>query len=110
VIVNPGGTNEAWVRTNLERAQIQVHPDNRTIFQEIVAGRADAMVTDDVEVELQARRNPQLCRTLPGTLNRADKAVLMPRDAALKAVVDAWLERQLEAGVPATLLREALAH
>ena len=103
VIVNPGGTNEAWVRTNLGRAQIQVHPDNRTIFQEIVAGRADAMVTDDVEAELQARRLPQLCRTLPGTLNRADKAVLMPRD-------DAWLQRQLEAGLPAALLREALAH
>ncbi len=110
VIVNPGGTNEAWVRTNLGRAQIQVHPDNRTIFHEIVVGRADAMVTDDVEVELQARRNPQLCRTLPGTLSRADKAVLMPRDAALKAAVDAWLERQLEAGVPTSLLREALAH
>lgn len=110
VIVNPGGTNEAWVRTNLGRAQIRVHPDNRTIFHELVAGRADAMVTDDVEVELQARRHPQLCRTLPGTLSRTDKAVLMPRDAALKAAVDGWLERQLEAGVPATLLREALAH
>ena len=110
VIVNPGGTNEAWVRTNLGRAQIQVHPDNRTIFHEIVAGRADAMVTDDVEVELQARRLPQLCRTLPGTLNRADKAVLMARDAALKGAVDAWLQRQLEAGLPAALLREALAH
>jgi len=110
VVVNPGGTNEAWVRTNLGRAQIQVHPDNRTIFQELVAGRADAMVTDDVEAELQSRRHPQLCRTLPGTLSRADKAVLMPRDAALKAAVDAWLQRQLEAGLPASLLREALAH
>jgi len=110
VIVNPGGTNEAWVRANLGQAQIRVHPDNRSIFQEIVAGRADAMVTDDVEAELQARRHPQLCRTLPGTLTRVEKAVLMPRDVALKAAVDAWLQRQLQAGVPATLLREALAH
>jgi cyclohexadienyl dehydratase len=110
VVVNPGGTNEAWVRTNLGRAQIRMHPDNRTIFNEIVAGRADAMVTDDVEAELQARHHPQLCRTLPGTLTRAHKAVLMPRDAALEAAVDAWLQRQLDAGVPATLLREALAH
>jgi cyclohexadienyl dehydratase len=110
VIVNPGGTNEAWVRANLGQAQIRVHPDNRSIFQEIVAGRADAMVTDDVEAELQARRHPELCRTLPGTLTRGEKAVLMPRDVALKAAVDAWLQRQLQAGVPATLLREALAH
>jgi len=110
VVVNPGGTNEAWVRTNLGRAQIRMHPDNRTIFNEIVAGRADAMVTDDVEAELQAQHHPQLCRTLPGTLTRAHKAVLMPRDAALEAAVDAWLQRQLDAGVPATLLREALAH
>ena len=109
VIVNPGGTNEAWVRANLGRAQIRVHPDNRTVFGEIVAGRADAMVTDDVEAELQTRRHPQLCRTLPGTLTRSEKAVLMPRDAALQAAVDDWLQRQLDAGLPATVLREALA-
>ena len=109
VIVNPGGTNEAWVRANLGRAQIRVHPDNRTVFDEIVAGRADAMVTDDVEAELQTRRHPQLCRTLPGTLTRSEKAVLMPRDAALQAAVDGWLQRQLDAGLPASVLREALA-
>ena len=109
VIVNPGGTNEAWVRAKLGQAQIRVHQDNRSIFTEIVTGRADAMVTDDIEAELQARRHPSLCRTLPGTLNRVDKAVLMPRDAALKNAVDGWLRAQLDAGVPARLLEQALA-
>ncbi len=97
------------MRANLGRAQIRVHPDNRTVFDEIVTGRADAMVTDDVEAELQTRRHPQLCRTLPGTLTRSEKAVLMPRDAALKAAVDGWLQRQLDAGLPASVLHEALA-
>jgi len=106
VVVNPGGTNEAWVRANLRRAQIIVHPENRTIFDEILAGRADAMVTDDVEAELQSRLHPGLCRTMRGTLTRADKAVLMARDAALKDAVDAWLRAQLAAGVPARLLTD----
>jgi ABC-type amino acid transport substrate-binding protein len=62
------------------------------------------MVTDDVEADLQSRLRPGLCRSYPGTLTRADKAVLMPRDPALKAAVDAWLQAQLEAGVPARLI------
>ncbi len=79
VIVNPGGTNEAWVRANLGQAQIRVHPDNRSIFQEIVAGRADAMVTDDVEAELQARRHPQ---AVPHAAGHADASREGRADAA----------------------------
>jgi len=53
VIVNPGGTNEQYVRSNVHHAQIVVYPDNRAIFDEITAGHADVMITDDVEAELQ---------------------------------------------------------
>ncbi len=92
VIVNPGGTNERYVREHVHQAQIVVHPDNRGVFAEIAAGRADVMVTDDVEAELQARRRPgQLCRTYPGTLTRGEKRILMAPDPALQAVVDGWL-------------------
>src|SRR6202035_3953367 len=83
VIVNPGGTNEQYVRSNVHQARIVVYPDNRAIFDEIAAGRADVMITDDVEVELQARHHPGLCRTFSGTLTHADKAILMPRDPNL---------------------------
>ena len=86
VIVNPGGTNERYVREHVHQAQILVYPDNRGVFAEIAAGRADVMVTDDVEAELQARRRPgQLCRTYPGTLTRGEKRILMARDPALQA-------------------------
>jgi cyclohexadienyl dehydratase len=109
VIVNPGGTNEQYVRANVHHAQVIVFPDNRAIFDEIRAGRADVMITDDVEVELQTRAHSDLCRTLPGTLTHADKAVLMPRDEALVAAVNAWLAESIKSGEPARLLQQHLS-
>ena len=108
VIVNPGGTNEQFVRQNLTHAAVIVHPDNPTIFDDLVRDRADAMITDDTEVELQVRKHPQLCRAYPGTLTHADKVILMARDPELDAAVDTWLEEQIAAAAPARLLREAL--
>jgi cyclohexadienyl dehydratase len=108
VVVNPGGTNERYVREHLRRARILVHADNRSVFDEILAGRADVMITDDVEAELQALRHPQLCRTMPGTLNRSDKAVFMIDDAALESAVNAWLADAIARGLPARALQAAM--
>lgn len=108
VIVNPGGTNEQFVREHLHQAQIRVYTDNRAIFDELRAGRADVMITDDTEAELQVHRHSDLCRALPGTLTHAEKAILMPKDPALVAAVDGWLKEAIAAGEPARLLRESI--
>ncbi len=97
VIENPGGTNEEYARTHLARAHIRLFPNNAAIFDELLADRADVMITDDTEVELQTRRHPQLCRTLPGTLTHADKVILMQRDPALIDAVNGWLRLRLRA-------------
>jgi len=103
VIVNPGGTNQAFANAHITKAQLLIHDDNRTIFQEIADGRADVMITDSDEVRYQHRLDPTLCATMPGkTLTKAEKAYLLPRDIVWKLYLDAWLaERTLEGTIAA---------
>lgn len=100
VVVNPGGTNERFAKANLTHSNLNVHGDNRTIFEEIAQGRADVMVTDGAEVDYQSRRHPGvLCpAAVPDAFNHFDKAFWMTRDAALKGAVDNWLTQSLKAG------------
>jgi cyclohexadienyl dehydratase len=109
VIVNPGGTNERFVREHIKRATVVVHPDNRTIFDEIVAGRAEVMITDGIEARLQARRHPELRATMAEPFTRAGKAILLPSGSELTARVDAWLAPQVRGGEIAEQLEKALA-
>ena len=99
LIVNPGGTNERFARAQAPRAQLTVYPDNVTIFGQIVSGAADLMMTDAIETRLQQRLHPQLCAVHPDApFDMADKAILLPRDQALKAYVDNWLQQRLDNG------------
>lgn len=94
VIVNPGGTNERFAKANLKKAQLTVHPDNVTIFDQIVRGDADVMITDASETRWQARQHPELCPIHPDRpLQYAEKAYMLPRgDVSLKAFIDTWLQ------------------
>lgn len=99
-IVNPGGTNEKFAKANLKQAQVTVFPDNTKIFEEIIAGRADVMITDGIETRYQQKIHPGvLCATRPGqTFDFSEKAYLLPRDTAWKNYVDQWLHIQIEDG------------
>lgn len=99
VIVNPGGTNERFVRDRLRNAHVVMHADNRTIFSALAAGAADVMITDAVEARLEARSNPALCVADPPPLfEHVAKAYLVPKDPRWQAWVDAWLARTTSSG------------
>jgi cyclohexadienyl dehydratase len=108
VIVNPGGTNEQFVRTQLPHARVIVHPDNRTIFDALAGGAADVMITDAVEAHLEAAAHPELCVPTSVLFERVEKAYLMPRDPAWRAWIDAWLARMNASGEFAEMTRRYL--
>ena len=111
LIVNPGGTNERFARAHAPHAKLTVHPDNVTIFDRLVAGDADVMITDAIEARLQQRLHPKLCAIHPDApFDFSEKAVLLPRDAALKAYVDQWLHQAIESGAFARANEQWLAY
>ncbi len=94
LIVNPGGTNEQYIRSHIHHAHIIVYPDNVTVFDQILAGKADVMITDGVETLLQQKLHPGLCAIHPDQpFNVAEKAYLMPRDVVWQEYVDQWLHQ-----------------
>jgi len=108
VIVNAGGTNERFVREHIQHASVVVHNDNRTVFDEILAGRADVMITDGIEVDLQTHRHPRLCRTMQSPLTQTEKAIMLPRATELTAEVNAWLAPQVANGKMRDRMQDAL--
>src|SRR3954469_14577143 len=54
LIANPGSANEALARANFKQATVIIHHDNASVFDELVAGRADVMITDGLVADHQA--------------------------------------------------------
>ena len=92
-IANPGGSNERFARANFKAATLTIHADNLTIFDELVAKRADVFVTEAAETLVQQKLRPGLCAVNPERpLQYGEMAYLLPRgDTVMKAYVDQWL-------------------
>src|SRR5450755_360852 len=93
VIENPGGSNERFARANFKQAKIVIFNDNTTIFDEILKGNADVMISESVETITQQKLRPGLCAVNPDKpLQYGEMAYLLPRgDVVFKAWVDQWL-------------------
>lgn len=92
VIENPGGSNERFARGNFKQAKIVIFNDNTTIFDEILKGNADVMISESVEAIVQQKLRPGLCAVNPDKpLQYGEMAWLLPRgDVTMKAWVDQW--------------------
>ncbi len=99
VITNSGGTNERFDRARLHAAEIIVFPANAAIFDELVAGRADVMLTDAIEARLQQRLHPELCAIHPDQpFDFSEIAYLLPRDVPFQQWVNQFLHIATETG------------
>ena len=92
VIENPGGSNERFARANFKQAKIVIFNDNVTIFDEILKGNADVMISESVETIVQSKLRPGLCAVNPDKpLQYGEMAWLLPRgDGAMKAWMDQY--------------------
>ena len=99
VVVNPGASNEAFAHARLPHAHLTVFGDNASVFDEIVAGRQDVMVTDGIEVDHQAMLHPELCAAaVEAPFTRLEKAYMLPKDPAFVAEVDRWWAAEVASG------------
>jgi len=110
VVEPPGASNEAFARANLGHAQLTIHQDNTTIFDEIIAGRADVMVTDGIEVDHQVYLHPELCAaSVAAPFSKVLKAYLLPKDDPdFLKLVDDWLAKEQSTGDLQHVLEVAL--
>ena len=78
---NYGGTNEAFVRANIKRAEIVMFENNLDVQPAVAAGVVDVMFTDNVEAVIYARQNPVLYAVNPDEpLTREDIGYMTVRD------------------------------
>lgn len=92
--ITPGASSESFAKERLRRATLTPFPNDDTAAQEILAGKADVMITDVSEARQQAKQHPgQLCAVNPDRpLSAGQKAYLLPRgDVVFQQYIDTWL-------------------
>lgn len=112
VVVNPGGTNAEFDKANLHSATIVKYPDNNTIFDQIITGKADVMITDATEIRWQTVRDPPLCGVaVDHPFNFAQKAYLIRRGGTTtQQWVNQWLNIIANDGTYASISQRWLGH
>ena len=105
--VNPGGTNESFVRAYISKAEIVVIENNLAIPEAVATGGVDVMMTDNVEAVLAARRDPRLHAVAPDRpLTSEELSYMVPRDdPAFLNWINLWLH-QMELDGELDRLRE----
>lgn len=108
IVANPGGSNENYARTVLTNAKLTMHPENLTIFDEVIQGRADVFVTEAAEAMVKTHEHKGvLCVNPDKPLRPAQNAWLIrDNDFRFKAYVDQFLRlEKLSGGLDQTIQR-----
>jgi len=100
VMENPGGLNEKFARANLPRAKLIIHPVNEEIPGLVASGQADVMITEILEAEYYASRDPRLAAPLLKTpFTRGELGFLLPPGGeSLLEYVNGFIAKERESG------------
>ena len=99
IVVRQGTTGEVFARANVRNARILTLEKENACVLEVVQGKADAFIYDQMSIFQNARRHPDKVRALLAPLQQESWAVaLRPDDNELRAQVNAFLARFREDG------------
>lgn len=92
--VNPGGTNEVFVRQHLTKANVTVVENNLDIPHLVADGTYDVMITDTVEAMTYAKADSRLYAALTDKpFTKSEKGYMIPRgDFVYASYLEMWMD------------------
>jgi cyclohexadienyl dehydratase len=92
--VNPGGTNEVFVREHLTKANVTVVPNNLDIPHLVADGTYDVMITDTIEAITYAKADSRLYAALTDKpFTNSEKGYMIPRgDFEYASYLEMWID------------------
>jgi cyclohexadienyl dehydratase len=93
VAVNPGGTNEKFVKEQIHHANVTMYTDIEAIFSALDSAKIDVMITDRIEALYRQANHANLIVVNPEQpLTSNFNGYMFNKNAALKEIIDEWLE------------------
>ncbi|MBT33392.1 MAG: cyclohexadienyl dehydratase [Thalassobius sp.] len=98
--VNIGGTNEAFVDSNMYRAKVIKFKDNLKVPKAVIRGKVDVMITDNVEAMIMQNEHSELyAQSLDSLFTKDEIGILFnPDNNDWDATLNNWLLRQMHFG------------
>ncbi|ERI09041.1 transporter substrate-binding domain-containing protein [Aneurinibacillus aneurinilyticus] len=92
--VNPGGTNEKFVREHLKNANVTVVQNNLDIPGLVANGTYDVMITDTLEALIYAKADSRLYAALTDSpFTKSEKGYMIPRgDFIFASYLNLWMD------------------
>ena len=99
IVVRQGTTGELWARANIKNAQVLSIEKENSASLEVIQGKADAFIYDQMSVWQNWKKNPETTRAILTPLQRENWAVGVRRgDDDLRARINEFLREYRTSG------------
>lgn len=92
LVVRLGTTGESWARRNIRNATIVAMDKENTAVLEVIQGKADGFIYDQMSVWQNQQKNPDTTRALLAPIRKEEWAIAIRKDdEALRGQINAFL-------------------
>lgn len=99
VVVRLGTTGEVWARQNIKQATVRAMDKENTAVLEVIQGKADAFIYDQMSVWQNAKNNSTTTRAILEPLKKEEWAVGVRKDnEELRAKINTFIKQYREQG------------